>query len=123
MIKKMMISLFLTTSLSACISTAENSPYTPTASLGDIESAKANLSKYESVTVEDGGFIVVSHRVRSGYKWDKISMRQYAFDTSCDWLNWYVDRGFVVNVQAQGRGGSNEYYNAERCAEGSPTNL
>ncbi|PML76677.1 hypothetical protein [Enterovibrio norvegicus] len=123
MIKKVIIPLFLTASLSACISTAENSPYQPSANVDDVESAKQTLSKYDFIKVEDGGYIVVSHRVQSGYKWDKIYMRQYAYDTSCDWLGWYVERGFVVNVQAQGRGGSSEFYNTERCSEGAPTNL
>lgn len=121
--KKVVLSMSFAFIVVSCTSTIESSPYKPSASEFDIKSAKRSLSKYDAVTVDDDGFIVVSHQIQSGYKWDKIGMRQYGYETACEWLEWYIDRGFIVNVWAKGRGGSYEFYNADRCAEGPPTNL
>ncbi|CZF84868.1 hypothetical protein GCE9029_04665 [Grimontia celer] len=120
---KIVIALFLSSLLAACMATKDSSPYKPTASSDDIAEAKEAFANNKYVDVDDNGFIVVSDRVPSGYKWEETVMRQVAYETACEKLKGFIDRGFVVNFWAKGRGGNYTFYNDKKCAEGAPTNL
>lgn len=120
---KILLTIMMSVSLTACIATKDNSPYQPTASAEDIAEVKEAFMGVDYVEVDDDGFIVVSNRVPSGYKWEETVMRQVGYEIACEKLESFINKGFVVNFWAKGRGGNYTFYNKEKCAEGAPTNL
>ncbi len=109
--------------LSGCQSLGGN-PYISTASLQDIEKAKAQFEEYKGFTVRDNGVISVSRKLPwSGYRWLPVHIREIGYRTACESLIKYIDAGFVVQFSAQGKGGTNKYYNKEVCETETSTTL